>query len=111
MDIVERRKAARQLVEDWKDRGDEKQDTQNFWLSLLQDVYGAEHPTEIALFEKRVAKGFIDVYLPETRVLIEQKSLKFSLDEKEPRQGKMVTPYEQARDYVSQLGMDETPRE
>lgn len=38
MDIVERRKAARQLVEDWKDRGDEKQDTQNFWNQLLRRV-------------------------------------------------------------------------
>ena len=110
MEAVEQKKAAKDFAKKWAGKGDEKQDTQNFWLSLLQDVYGAEHPTEIALFEKRVAKGFIDVYLPETRVLIEQKSLKFSLDEKEPRQGKMVTPYEQARDYVSQLGMDEKPR-
>lgn len=110
MEVVEQRKAAKDFAEKWAGKGDEKQDTQNFWLSLLQDVYGAEHPTDIAQFEKRVAKGFIDVYLPETRVLIEQKSLKFSLDEKEPRQGKMVTPYEQARDYVSQLGMEEKPR-
>ena len=110
MEVVEQRKAAKDFAKKWAEKGDEKQDTQNFWLSLLQDVYGAEHPTEIAQFEKRVAKGYIDVYLPETRVLIEQKSLKFSLDEKEPRQGKMVTPYEQARDYVSQLGMDEKPR-
>ena len=110
METVEQKKAAKAFAEKWAGRGDEKQDTQNFWLSLLQDIYGEEHPTEIAQFEKKVAKGFIDVYLPETRVLIEQKSLKFNLDDKEPRQGRMVTPYEQARDYVSQLGMDEKPR-
>ena len=35
--------------------------------------------------------------------------MKFDLDAKEPRQGKMVTPYEQARDYVSQLAVQEKP--
>ena len=39
MDVVERRKAARKFVEDWKDRGDEKQDTQNFWNQLLRNLY------------------------------------------------------------------------
>ena len=46
-------------------------------------------------------------YIADTLVLIEQKGMAFDLDVKEPRQGKMVTPYEQARDYVSQLSLKE----
>ena len=40
MKAVEQQKAAKQFAEDWLGRGDEKQDTQAFWLSLLQKVYG-----------------------------------------------------------------------
>ena len=109
MDIVERRKAARKFVEDWKNRGDEKQDTQNFWNQLLRTVYGVELPEQYIQYEKPVAKGFIDAYIPDTKVLIEQKGRDIDLDDKEPRQGKLVTPYEQARDYVAQLGLDEKP--
>ena len=109
MDIVERRKAARKFVEDWKNRGDEKQDTQNFWNQLLRTVYGVELPEQYIQYEKPVAKGFIDAYIPATKVLIEQKGRDIDLDDKETRQGKLVTPYEQARDYVAQLGLDEKP--
>lgn len=109
MDIVERRKAARKFVEDWNNRGDEKQDTQNYWNQLLRTVYGVELPEQYIQYEKPVAKGFIDAYIPDTKVLIEQKGRDIDLDDKEPRQGKLVTPYEQARDYVAQLGLDEKP--
>ncbi len=109
MDIVERRKAAKQFVEDWKGRGDEKQDTQNFWNQLLRTVFGVDVPEQYIQYEKPVAKGFIDAYIPDTKVLIEQKGIDIDLDDKEPRQGKLVTPYEQARDYVAQLGLDEKP--
>ena len=40
MDIVEQKKAAEQFVNDWTGRGDEKQDTQNYWNQLLRTVYG-----------------------------------------------------------------------
>ena len=110
MDIVEQKKAAEQFVKDWSERGDEKQDTQNYWNQLLRTVYGVEKPEQYIAYEKPVAKGFIDGFIADTRVLIEQKGQAFDLDVKEPRQGKMVTPYEQARDYVSQLSFDEKPR-
>ena len=54
MTDTERRTAAAKFAASWKDRGDEKQETQRFWLSLLQNVYGVEQPTEIVEFEKRV---------------------------------------------------------
>ena len=109
MDIIAARKAAQQFAKDWADRGDEKQDTQNYWNQLLRTVYGVEVPEQYIQYEKPVAKGFIDGYIADTKVLIEQKGMKFDLDAKEPRQGKMVTPYEQARDYVAQLALQEKP--
>ena len=110
MDIVEQKKAAEQFVNDWNGRGDEKQDTQNYWNQLLRTVYGVSVPEQYISYEKPVAKGFIDGYIADTRVLIEQKGMASDLDVKEPRQGRMVTPYEQARDYVSQLSLSEKPR-
>ena len=109
MDIIAAKKAAQQFVKDWAGRGDEKQDTQNYWNQLLRTVYGVEVPEQYIQYEKPVAKGFIDGYIADTKVLIEQKGKDLDLDAKEPRQGKMVTPYEQARDYVSQLALQEKP--
>lgn len=40
MTDADRRSAAKQFAADWAGRGDEKQETQSFWLSLLQKVYG-----------------------------------------------------------------------
>ena len=85
-DAIERSKSARAFVERWRGRGDEKSDTQKFWIDLLRDVCGVERPTEIVGFEKRVqveatGKKFIDAYIPATRVLIEQKSSVIDLAE------------------------------
>ena len=44
MTEAERRLAAREFAADWKGRGDEKQETQAFWMALLQKVYGAAEP-------------------------------------------------------------------
>ena len=88
MTDAERRSAADKFVADWKNRGDEKQETQRFWIALLQNVYGAEQPTETIEFEKRVevvnndgttTTKYIDGYIPATRTLIEQKGMKIDL--------------------------------
>ena len=85
MTDTERRTAAAKFASDWKGRGDEKQETQRFWIALLQNVYGIEQPTEIIEFEKRVdvvnndgttTTKYIDGYIPATRTLIEQKGIK-----------------------------------
>ena len=39
MTDTERRNAAARFAADWKGRGDEKQETQAFWLALLQKIY------------------------------------------------------------------------
>ena len=82
MTDVQQRAAARQFAADWKDRGDEKQETQAFWLALLQKVFGVEEPEKYISFERRVevddprtgkrTTKFIDGYIPQTRVLVEQ---------------------------------------
>ena len=38
MTEAERREAARKFINHWRGKGDEKQDSQLFWVSLLQDV-------------------------------------------------------------------------
>ena len=53
MTEAERREAARKFINHWRGKGDEKQDSQLFWVSLLQDVYGMENVKEHVQFERR----------------------------------------------------------
>lgn len=72
------RAAARQFAADWKGKGYEKGESQPFWLALLRNVYGVERPEQFIAFEEQVHldhTSFIDGYIPETKVLIEQKGL------------------------------------
>ena len=79
MTDVEKRSAAKAFVETWLGRGDEKQDAQNFWRMLLSTVYGVVSPESDVLFEYPIKKDvksstiFIDAYIKDTSVLIEQK--------------------------------------
>lgn len=64
MTETEKKKAATKFAADWKDRGNEKSDTQTFWMSLLRNVYGLDDIAENVEFEKRVKlehTKFIDV--------------------------------------------------
>ena len=97
----ESRAAAKQFAADWQGRGDEKQETQTFWLALLQKVYGVAEPDKFISFEKTVTVDdtktgksttkFIDGYIGATRVLIEQKGAKIDLNK-----GEMFHDYLQA---------------
>ena len=111
----EQREAARQFYYTWKDRGDEKSDAQSFWLNLLTDVLGMEDAANRIVFEKRVIVDgqtkFIDAFIPESRVLIEQKSLKKELSKEITQSGGTeLTPYQQAKRYSDNLPFDEKPR-
>ena len=115
MKEAERREAARKFINHWRGKGDEKQDSQLFWVSLLQDVYGMENVKEHVQFERRVIvdgqQKYIDVYLPETRVMIEQKSMTKDLSKPEPQSGGIsLTPYQQAKRYANNMPLDEMPR-
>ena len=65
-------------------------------------------------FEKRVKlshTSFIDGYIPETKVLIEQKSIDIDLEKSYAQSdGTMLTPYQQAKRYASELPYDLRPR-
>ena len=110
----EQKSAAKAFAEYWKDKGDEKSDTQSFWLSLLHDVYGVEEPTKYVSFEKRVkdtTTNFIDVYIPSTRVMIEQKTLGKNLRKGIIQSdGSILSPFQQAKRYIVNLPVDEHPR-
>ena len=107
MTDVDKRAAAKAFVEVWTGRGDEKQDAQNFWRQLLQSVYGVEQPETDVSFEFRVKNDqtgstiFIDAYIHDTGVLIEQKGMDIDLS-KSYRQsdGSMLTPFQQARPRI-----------
>ena len=76
MTVNEHKAAARRFAEAWKDKGYEKGESQPFWLSLLRDVFGVQRPEEFIIFEEQVKldhTSFIDVIIPETHVMIEQK--------------------------------------
>ena len=121
MTDTERRLAAKQFAADWQGRGDEKQETQTFWLTLLQRVYGVAEPDKLISFEKTVVVDdtrtgkrttkFIDGYIGATRVLIEQKGAKIDLNRGELQSdGALMSPYQQARRYGGYLPVDQQPR-
>ena len=103
------------FVESWTGKGDEKQDTQRFWMDLFQKVLGVEYPAKHLLFEKRVkledSTRYIDVYIPVTKVLIEQKGSSIDLSKPELQSGgASLTPYNQARRYDNNLPLAEKAR-
>lgn len=115
MTDAEQREAARQFVNKWNRRGNEDEDGRSYWIDLLQNVLGMENVTDRVDFEKKVYvdgnKKRIDAYIPETRVLIEQKSLGKALDQKIHNSGDIdLTPYEQAKRYNDNLSFDERAR-
>lgn len=115
MTDTEQREAARQFVKRWIGKGKEDEDGRSYWIDLLSNVLGMENITERLNFEKKVViEGHtkrIDVYIPETRVIIEQKSLGKSLDHKIRNSGEIdLTPFEQADRYNSKLTFDERAR-
>ena len=108
--VLEQHKKVSAFIERWKDHGDEKQDTQRFWIDLLQNVLGVKNALENTIFEyPTVSGGFIDVLCPEARFLVEQKSSKIDLDTPEKRQGTMVTPVQQALRYADALPFSKKP--
>ena len=115
MTDAEQREAARQFVNRWRGKGNEDEDGRSYWLEFLGNVMGMENPTERVNFEKKVVVNGntkrIDVYIPETHVIIEQKSLGKALDSKIHNSGDVdLTPYEQAKRYNDNLPYTEKAR-
>ena len=114
MTDVQQQLAARQFVKNWTGHGDEKQETQRFWIDLLQNVFGVEQATNAIEFEVRVKldhTSFIDGYIKDTHVLIEQKGADIDLTKGyKQSDGSMLTPFQQARRYAGYLPHNMNPR-
>ena len=59
MTAEEQRRAAKAFADKWNGRGDEKQDTQTFWMELLHKVLGVADPYSFVDFENRVKIGTV----------------------------------------------------
>lgn len=115
MTDVQQRAAAKAFAAYWKGKGYEKGESQAFWLSLLRDVYGVEHPEQYISFEEQVhidkSTGFIDGTIAATKVLIEQKGLGKNLNKGiKQSDGSFLTPFQQAKRYIMELPVSQHPR-
>ena len=114
MTDAQQREAARQFFYRWNGKGREDEDARSYWIEILTNIIGVDRVTERVDFEKKVIgpdgnTKRIDAYIPETHVLIEQKSLGIALDKPQAGHDGM-TPYEQAKMYDNGLPFEEKAR-
>lgn len=114
MTDTQQRVAAKTFAKNWKNRGYEKGDSQVFWVELLTTVFGVTEISQFISFEDQVHldhTSFIDGYIEKTHVMIEQKSINKSLTAAiRQSDGSMLTPFEQAKRYSSELPYSKRPR-
>ena len=114
MNDIEQKKAAKEFADFWEGKGYEKGQSQSFWLSLLHKVFGVEEPEKYITFEDQVHldhTSFIDGYIDNTKVLIEQKSLDKNLSKAiKQSDGSFLTPFQQAKRYITELPVSKHPR-
>lgn len=106
--------AAKVFAEKWQGKGYEKGETQKFWMELIRTVYGVEVPEDYMNFEVQIQLSnvsFIDVYIPSTKVIIEQKSIGTDLTKGiKQSDGTWLTPMQQMIRYANAMNYDEMPR-
>lgn len=114
MTPIQQQKAAKVFAEFWHNKGYEKGESQIFWTTLLNQVFGIEHPEQFIFFEQQVQldhTSFVDGYIPSTKVMIEQKSLGKSLgDAIVQSDGNKLNPFQQAKRYAAELPYSKRPR-
>lgn len=115
MTDLEQKNRAKEFAEFWKDKGYEKGQSQIFWTTLLTDVFGVENISEFIEFEDQVhidkTTGFIDGYIPSTKVLIEQKSIEKDLRKPiKQSDGSLLNPFQQAKKYIAELPVSKHPK-
>ena len=115
----ELRKRAKEFTKTWLSRdGYERGETAAFWRSLLHEVFEISNLDSYIEFEKRIKhnkaskmRGYIDAYIPSTKVLIEQKGKNVDLQKAYQQSDKSVlTPYQQAKRYADELPNSLRPR-
>ena len=107
MTDAEKREAAHQFINRWMGRGNEDEDGRSYWLEFLSNVMGMENPTERVNFEKKVIVNGntkrIDVYIPETHVIIEQKQWNDSLPGIQGKE-KMMNTKTEGNTFTKKIG-------
>lgn len=108
MTDAQAREASRQFIKKWKGKGNEDEDARSYWIDIYEKILGGSSATDHMQFEKKVKidghTKKIDVYVPDTHVLIEQKSLGIPLDKQGHQSDNIkLTPYEQAKRYNDNL--------
>lgn len=114
MAVTVNKQGLTKFIEKWTGRGKEDEDDRSYWIDLFQNVFGQSDVTDRIDFQKKVIgpdgnTKRIDAYIPETSVIIEQKSLGIALDKPQTGHDGM-TPYEQAKMYDNGLPRSEKAR-
>lgn len=112
---TQRKNKAAAFAKYWENRGYEKGDSQTFWNMLLRDLFDITEPEQYIEYEDQVmmdaSTGFIDGYMPKTKVLIEQKSKDKDLRKAiKQSDGSLLTPFQQAKKYIVDLPVDRHPK-
>lgn len=115
MKDVEYRKKIKEFIERWTNKGYEKGESQKFWIDLLETLFEIKNASSFIEFEDTVhidkATGFIDAFIPSTKVLIEQKSIDKDLRKAiKQSDGSLLNPFQQAKRYSAELPYDNRPR-
>ncbi|MBQ7435438.1 MAG: methylase [Oscillospiraceae bacterium] len=115
MTDAKQKSAAKAFAEYWQDKGYEKGESQAFWLSLLREVFGVSKPEKLIRFEDQVkldkSTGFIDGFIANTHVMIEQKGADKELNKPiKQSDGSLLTPFQQAKRYSAELPYSDRPR-
>jgi hypothetical protein len=115
MSDVEYRKKIKEFIERWTGKGYEKGESQKYWIDLLETLFDIKNASEFISFEDTVhidkATGFIDAFIPSTKVLIEQKSIDKDLRKAiKQSDGSLLNPFQQAKRYSAELPYDDRPR-
>lgn len=106
---------AAEFASRWEGKGYERGQSQLFWADLLTNVFGVENLPEFLRYEEQVASlvdstNFIDVHIPSTKVLIEQKSIHVDMRKPVKRGDGYVTPFLQAKLYIVNMPQHEHPK-
>ena len=115
MTDLEQKKKAKEFAERWKGKGYEKGESQKYWIDLLGNVLEIDNPIDFIEFEDTVhidkSTGFIDGYIPSTKILIEQKSIDKDLRKPiKQSDGSLLNPFQQAKIYIMELPVSKHPR-
>lgn len=114
MTEADQKKAAKKFLETWTGKGYEKGESQKYWLDLLCNVYGVQDFANFISFEDQVKldhTSFIDGYIAQTKVLIEQKSIDKDLRAPiKQSDGTYLNPFQQAKRYITELPVSKHPR-